>query len=80
MKSRWPEIGHSDVAIKKLKQGITEDVRKSEIRAVSLVPRGRGLVSLRLVKVSGVISVFDLLYVPTFMLEAKTSSENLQTR
>ncbi|PAV17475.1 hypothetical protein PNOK_0753900 [Pyrrhoderma noxium] len=39
VKSRWPEIGHSDVAIKKLKQGITEDVRKSEIRAVSLVQR-----------------------------------------
>ena len=79
MKNRWPEIGHSKAAIKKLKEETPKYLRRSEVQAVSLVPRGRGLVSLHLVKVSGVISVFDLLYVPTFLLEAK-ASQRFQTR
>ena len=48
-------------------------MRDSEVRAAGLVPKGRGLVSMHLFKVFKVNFVFDLLYVPTLLLEAKTS-------
>ena len=61
VKNRWPEIGHSKAAIKKLKEETPKYLRRSEVQAVSLVPWGRGLVSLHLVDAFGVDLVFDLL-------------------
>ena len=57
MKSKWPEIGHSNVAIKRLKKDITKEARNRELKGVSLVPKGRGLVSIHLVKAFGIILI-----------------------
>ena len=73
VKNRWPGIGHEGVALKKLNKNITKAMRDSEVRAAGLVPKGRGLVSMHLFKFFKVNCVFDLSYVPTLLLEAKTS-------
>ena len=59
--------------LKKLNKNRTKAMRDSEVRVAGLVPKGRGLVSMHLFKVFKVNFAVDLLYVPTLLLEAKTS-------